>query len=103
MTRRQHLRNEKTPPISPLFARPEVGREPMLYIVEISMSSEPQRLMDELSQMRTWLDHMRYQPIAFRQLPGAVCRVDFTDEAEAAIFARAFSGRLLGALGARSS
>ena len=71
----------------------------MLYIVEIPISGEPQRLMDDLNQMRTWLDHMRYQPIAFRQLPTGVCRVDFTDEAQAKVFADAFAGQLLGASG----
>ena len=71
----------------------------MLYIVEIPISGEPQRLMGDLNQMRTWLDHMRYQPIAFRQLPTGVCRVDFTDEAQAKVFADAFAGQLLGASG----
>ena len=71
----------------------------MLYIVEVPMSAEPQHLRGELSQMRTWLDHMRYQPIAFRQPSNksSICRVDFTEETPAKEFASAFSGRLLGA------
>lgn len=68
----------------------------MLYVVEVPIRAEPGHLVGEMGQMRTWLDHMRYQPIAFRQLRGGLaCRVDFTNEAEATSFAKAFSGRLL--------
>jgi hypothetical protein len=70
----------------------------MLYVVEIPVSAESGRLIAEMGQMRTWLDHMHYQPIAFRQLRGRLaCRVDFANEAEAKDFAKAFSGQLLSA------
>jgi hypothetical protein len=67
----------------------------MLYVVEIPVSAD--RLADELSQMRTWLDHMHYQPVGFRHssvAKTAVCRIDFTVEGDAKAFARAFGGRL---------
>ena len=65
----------------------------MLYIVEVAIDAD---LASELSQMRTWLDHMKFQTIGFRQIPGAkICRVDFESEEEARAFARAFSGQLL--------
>lgn len=71
----------------------------MLYIVEIPVSAD--RLAVELSQMRTWLDHMRYQPAGFRHSAvarTAVCRIDFTIEPEARAFAQAFGGRLYAGL-----
>lgn len=67
----------------------------MLYVVEIPVSAD--RLAVELSQMRTWLDHMRYTPVGFRHSAvarTAVCRIDFSTEPEAKSFARAFGGRL---------
>jgi hypothetical protein len=66
----------------------------MLYIVEVAMNAE--NLAHELSQMRTWLDHMKSQAIGFRQVPGAnICRVDFGAEQEAREFAQAFAGQVL--------
>ena len=66
----------------------------MLYIVEIATNAE--NLAIELNQMRTWLDHMRFQAIGFRQVPGAnLCRVDFQTEPEARAFAQAFAGQVL--------
>jgi hypothetical protein len=66
----------------------------MLYIVEIALEAE--NLAHELSQMRTWLDHMKFQAVGFRQIPGAnLCRVDFAGEQEAREFARAFAGQML--------
>jgi hypothetical protein len=63
----------------------------MLYIVEVGIAAE--NLAHELSQMRTWLDHMKYQAIGFRQIPGAnIWRVDFKSEQEARAFAEAFCG-----------
>ena len=60
----------------------------MLYIVEVGIEAE--NLAHELSQMRTWLDHMKFQAIGFRQIPGRnTCRVDFQDEQEAMAFAQA--------------
>jgi hypothetical protein len=67
----------------------------MLYIVEVSVSAE--RLAIELSQMRTWLDHMHHQPVGFRHsavAKTAICRIDFTAEHDAKAFAQAFGGRL---------
>ena len=61
----------------------------MLHLVEVAI--EPEHLAHELSQMRTWLDHMKFQVIGFRQIPGVnICRVDFENEQEATAFAQAF-------------
>jgi hypothetical protein len=69
-------------------------RESMLYIVEVAIGGG--NLAFELSQMRTWLDHMKFQAIGFRQIPGAnICRVDFEGEQEARAFAQAFAGQVL--------
>ena len=66
----------------------------MLYIVEVGTGAES--LAHELSQMRTWLDHMRFQAIGFRQIPGTnACRIDFQSEQEAREFAQAFAGQIL--------
>ena len=66
----------------------------MLYIVEIAIDAG--NLAHELNHIRTWLDHMKFQAIGFRQIPGRnTCRVDFQDEQEAMAFAQAFAGRLL--------
>lgn len=66
----------------------------MLYIVEVAIAAGS--LAHELSRMRTWLDHMKFQTICFRQIPGAnICRVDFESEQEARAFAQAFAGQLL--------
>jgi hypothetical protein len=66
----------------------------MLYIVEIAMSDGD--LAHELSQMRTWLDHMKMQIIGFRQIPDKnICHVDFGNEQEARTFAQAFAGHVL--------
>ena len=67
----------------------------MLYVVEVPISAEPKRLIDEMGQMRNWLDHMDYRPVGFRTA-GAVCRADFMDEEHAKAFATAFSGRVVG-------
>jgi hypothetical protein len=66
----------------------------MLYIVEVAI--EAGDLAIELNQMRTWLYHMKFQAIGFRQIPGAsTCRVDFQGEQEARAFAQAFAGQVL--------
>ena len=65
----------------------------MLFIVEVPVAGEPRRLIDEMSQMRTWLDQMHYDPIGFRQA-GSVCRVEFANGTHARAFSAAFSGRL---------
>jgi len=64
----------------------------MPYNVTIAIDD----LAHELSQMRTWLDHMKFQAIGFRQVSGAnIYRVDFESEQEARAFAQAFAGQLL--------
>ena len=66
----------------------------MLYIVEVATDAGD--LAQTLSQMRTWLDHMKFQTIGFRQMPGVnICRVDFKGEQEARAFAQAFAGQVL--------
>ena len=66
----------------------------MLYIVEVAV--EAGNLAHELSQMRTWLDHMKLQAIGFRQIQGTnICRVDFESEQAARAFAQAFAGYVL--------
>jgi hypothetical protein len=42
----------------------------MLHLVEVAI--EPENLTHELSQMRTWLDHMKFQVIGFRQIPAQI-------------------------------
>jgi len=65
----------------------------MLY-VEVAIDAG--NLPRELSQMRTWLDHMKFEAIGFRQIPGTnVYRVDFEGEQEARAFAQAFAGEVL--------
>ena len=62
----------------------------MRYIVEVAI--EAGKLAHELSQMRTWLDHMKFHAIRFKQIPGTnVYRVDFEDEGEARTFAQTFA------------
>ena len=66
----------------------------MLYIVEVAI--EARILADELSQMRTWLNHMKFEAIGFRQITGTnVYQVDFEGEREATAFAQAFAGQVL--------
>jgi hypothetical protein len=65
----------------------------MPYIVQVPIDAE--NFAHGLSQMRTWLDHMRFQAIGFRQIPGAnICRVYFESEQEASAFAQAFAGQV---------
>jgi hypothetical protein len=64
----------------------------MLYIVEVATDAGD--LAQALSQMRTWLDHMKFQTIGFRQGVNT-CRVDFKAEQEARAFAQAFAGQVL--------
>ena len=66
----------------------------MLYIVEIPIDGD---LTSRMSQMRTWLDHQRCEPGAFRSTSiggRKVFRVEFIVEAEARAFAQVFGGRL---------
>jgi hypothetical protein len=69
----------------------------MLFIVEITVDGN---LGEQMSNMRTWLDHKQYGAISFRRASAgnpAVWRVDFETESEAREFAQVFSGRLLNA------
>jgi hypothetical protein len=63
----------------------------MLFIVEITPNGD---LGEQLSNMRTWLDHKRCDAVAFRRYPVG-WRVDFESESAAREFASAFGGRLL--------
>ena len=66
----------------------------MHYIVEVAIDAG--NLARELSQMRTWLDHMKFEAISFKQIPGAnIYRVDFEGEQEARAFAQAFACQVL--------
>jgi len=66
----------------------------MLYMVEVAI--DVGNLALEFGQMRTWLDHMKFEAIGFRQIPGTnICRINFEDEQEASAFAQAFAGQLL--------
>ena len=65
----------------------------MRYIAEVAIDTG--NLASELSQMRMWLDHMKFQAIGFRRIPGAnIYRVDFEREQEARAFAQTFAGRV---------
>jgi hypothetical protein len=66
----------------------------MLYIVEVAVDAG--NLAHELSQMRTWLDHMKFHAIGFRQIPSAnIWRIDFEGEQQARAFAQAFGGQVI--------
>jgi hypothetical protein len=66
----------------------------MRYIVEVAIDAG--NLARELCQMRTWLDHMKFQAIGFRQIPSAnIWRIDFEGEQQARAFAQAFAGQLI--------
>jgi len=70
-----------------------------VHIVEVAI--EAGKLAHEFSQMRTWLDHLKFQAIGFRQIPGTnVCRVYFEGEQEARAFAQAFAGQVLNLIAA---
>jgi len=63
----------------------------MLYIVEFGSSGD---LGATMSNMRSWLDHRRSQPVILRQ-DGTMFRLEFRNEAEALAFVSAFGGRLI--------
>jgi len=53
---------------------------PLALYVEVAIDAG--NLPRELSQMRTWLDHMKFQAIGFRQIPGVIAgggRVDLLE------------------------
>jgi hypothetical protein len=67
----------------------------MLYIVEVGSFGGD--IGAAMSNMRTWLDHHRSQPVIFRQVAGdgTSFRLEFRGEAEALAFVGAFGGRLI--------
>ncbi|MBV9018048.1 MAG: hypothetical protein JO213_05185 [Alphaproteobacteria bacterium] len=69
----------------------------MIYTVEVRRIGG--NLPSLMSQMRTWLDHSRFEPDAFRYSvgsPATTFRLDFKVEEEAVAFAKSFGGRILG-------
>ena len=69
----------------------------MLYTVEVR--SIVGDLLASMSEMRTWLDHNRFQPDAFRYSRGSpttTFRLEFKSEQQAKAFAKAFGGRIMG-------
>src|SRR5260221_14794226 len=69
----------------------------MLYTVEVRLIGG--EFIGFMTQMRTWLDHRRIEPDAFRHSSGGAgvtFRVDFKVETEADAFASAFGGRVIG-------
>ncbi len=67
-----------------------------MFCVNIKIPFEA-RLPEEMKNMRTWLDHHRFETVAFRQWKteiGIVFNLHFQHEVEAAAFAAAFDGRL---------
>ena len=72
-----------------------------MFPVEIRIGERDEdALTARMTAMREWLDHQRFEPSTFRYTftsPGIVFRVDFDVEAEAAMFAKAFGGRVVAA------
>lgn len=69
----------------------------MLYTVEVRLIGGD--MTTSMTHMRTWLDHQRIEPDAFRHSSGGAgitFRVDFKSETEAMAFGRAFGGRMIG-------
>jgi len=65
----------------------------MLHIVEVASGGD---LGAAMSNIRSWLDHNRSQPVIFRRVAGdgTVFRLEFRREAETAAFVGTFGGRL---------
>jgi hypothetical protein len=60
--------------------------------------SQPGEIASEIRQMRTWLDHQRYEPSRFTydlKDGTAIIRLQFKLREEAELFARAFHGRVV--------
>jgi hypothetical protein len=71
----------------------------MLFIVEVREIGG--NFMTSMGEMRTWLDHKRFEPDAFRYSTGSpttTFRLEFKVEDQAIEFAKAFGGRILGSL-----
>lgn len=76
----------------------------MLYTVEVKQIGGD--IVAFMKEMRTWFDHCRVEPDAFRHSIGGAeitYRVDFKKEPEAVGFARAFRGRLVSLPAARAA
>ena len=73
-----------------------------MFPVEIRIRDDD-ALTPQMNAMREWLDHRHLEPSTFRYtfntfaLPGIIFQVDFSTAAEAAMFAREFGGRVIGA------
>ena len=68
-----------------------------MFRVEIRLSDED-RLVETVEAMRTWLDAANFVPTTFGySLSSAriLFRVDFTSEAQAVAFAKAFDGAVV--------
>lgn len=67
----------------------------MLYIVEVSSAGRDIGVV--MSNMRTWLDYHRSQPVMFQQIvgDGTALRLEFRSEVEAIAFVGGFGGRLI--------
>jgi hypothetical protein len=63
----------------------------MLFTVEVPLAGN---FAEQMNNMRTYLDHLNTETIAFRRAPGG-WQVDFESEREAREFARAFYGHML--------
>jgi hypothetical protein len=69
----------------------------MTYAVEVRLIGGD--WVASMTRMRTWLDHNRFEPDAFRHSAGGAgvtFRLEFKAETEACAFAKAFDGRVLG-------
>jgi hypothetical protein len=67
----------------------------MPYVVELMLTEG--NFIEQMNRMRSWLDHRRVEPSAFRVLDGddaRECRVHFASEADAIAFAEEFGGEL---------
>ena len=78
-----------------------------MFPVEVRIPERDEdALPTRMAAMREWLDHHRFEPSAFRHnftSPGISFGVDFSVETQAAMFAREFGGRVIGALAEMSS
>jgi hypothetical protein len=76
-----------------------------VFSVEIRIADED-ALTEKMTAMREWLDHRGFEPLIFRytfEHRGMLFRIDFAVEAEAAVFAKEFGGRVVALFGGASS
>jgi len=67
-----------------------------MFLVEIHIADKDV-VPEQITTMRLWIDHHRFEPDTFRCKKvgvGMVCRVEFKMEAEADDFAKAFDGHV---------